>query len=264
MDSLFRTSNNRLNEIASQLSPRELAVIETIERLQLVSGSQLQRLHFTNGTPRSNTQIRNTTLHRLTEQRILARLPRKIGGYDSGSAEYIYCFDRAGQRLVNQQKGEVGRAPRTPTSPTYPFIAHMLAVSEVYVQLMEAQEAGQIELAEFQTEPQCYRTISHNQRLKPDGYVRLYANDKEIAWFLEIERSVQTAYTTTHKLVAFWAYANTLGKDDLIPLTLFLVPDERRKARLLKVIQRQSTADQKLFSITTFDQAVSAITKTEP
>jgi len=53
---------------------------------------------------------------------------------------------------------------------------HLLAVSELYVQLREAARSNVLELLDFDAEPTCWRGSRDGPRLvtlKPDAFVRL-------------------------------------------------------------------------------------------
>src|SRR2546429_3192581 len=122
-------STNRLAVLEATLSPRDWAILATLSRLRLATGRQLERLYFVGLTRRRAQQA----LASLVARGTLARLPRTVGGVRAGSAGHVYTLDAAGLRLVTKT---TGRRPRA-WNVGLPFLAHSLAVTELYVRLVE-------------------------------------------------------------------------------------------------------------------------------
>ena len=75
-------------------------------------------------------------LGRLVQWRVLATFERRIGGTRAGSEGLVYALDVAGQAAYGSEL----RA-RRPNLPGVRFVRHVLAVSEVYVSLVESARA---------------------------------------------------------------------------------------------------------------------------
>src|SRR5271170_3975507 len=88
-----------VEQLAEGLSPRDWSIISTFNRLRVISGSQLERLHFHQLTGHSRNVKRAQVLKRLVGVGVLAPLPRRVGTANRGSAQQRYVLDSAGQRL---------------------------------------------------------------------------------------------------------------------------------------------------------------------
>ena len=75
------------------------------------------------------------------------------------------------------------------------FLDHLLAVSEVFVRLVEAHRAEQLDLLWFQAEPACWRWFAslHGRTvMKPDALVVVGHGEWEHRWFIEVDRGTET------------------------------------------------------------------------
>lgn len=115
----------RLAELERSLSARDRAVIATLARIRVATTTHLERLHFSGVTRRQARGV----LASLTDRRLLARLPRRIGGVRAGSAGFVYGLGVAGQRLCVPRD----RRPQRPWNVGLPFLRHALCVTELYV-----------------------------------------------------------------------------------------------------------------------------------
>lgn len=245
-----------LTRLRDDVSERDLAIMETVARLRLVSADQIQRLHFP-GDPSRN---RRRVLQSLTDRRLVARLDRVVGGHRSGSAGYLYRLDVAGLQLLATRHG---RRLRRPSTPGAPFIRHVLATSELYVGLTEASRQGAVELLEFQAEPAAWRPFpgrgGGTATLKPDAYVRLGLGEYEDSWFVEIDRGSESQSTIAAKLGvyrAYWSSGREQARRGVFPRVLWLVPSERRRQLIVDTCSRQPAESWQLHQVTLFDDAV--------
>ena len=79
------------------LGPRDRQLLLAAARLRLVTGGQLQRLIFAGPDASSqNARIARRCLERLTTQRLLQRLDRRVGGLRAGRNSYGYAVTPAG------------------------------------------------------------------------------------------------------------------------------------------------------------------------
>ena len=120
-----------VEQLMQTLSARDWSIIQTVCHLRLVSGDQLERLHFSDLSIHSQSVMRWRVLKRLTDARVLLPLERRIGSAQHGSAGLCYTLDSAGQRLVQLRANM--EAPderlRRPRLPGERFVAHTLAGS---------------------------------------------------------------------------------------------------------------------------------------
>jgi hypothetical protein len=252
-------STRRLAELEATLSPRDWAILATISRLRLATGRQIQRLYFAGLTRRRAQQA----LASLVARGALARLPRTVGGIRAGSAGHVYTLDTAGLRLVTRA---TDRRPRT-WNVGLPFLAHSLAVTELYVRLVEADRAGLLELREFAAEPAAWRSFSGpygRAALKPDAHLVTRLGEFEDQWFVEVDRGSESASTLGRKCEQYrryWQTGTEQARTGIFPRVLFVVPDAKRYGVLVDVFGRQPEAVWPLFVVALFDEAVTRIAR---
>lgn len=250
-------STKRLAELESTLSPRDWAILATLSRLRLVTGHQLERLYFAGLTKRRAQQA----LASLVVRGVLVRLSRTVGGVRAGSAGHVYTLGAAGLRLATKS---AGRRPRT-WNVGLPFLAHSLAVTELYVRLVEADRAGLLELREFAAEPASWRSFSGpygRAVLKPDAHLIVRLGEFEDQWFIEVDRGSESTTTLARKCEQYrryWQTGTEQASTGVFPRVLFLVPDSKRHGLLVDVFGRQPEAAWPLFAVALFDEAVPRI-----
>ncbi len=265
-----RVTEARVAQLERLLSPREVALVETLDRLRLASTKQLERLHFAAGTELANARQARRTLARLVELRVLSRLDRRVGGAQPGSSDYPYALDVAGQRLASACGPAGGTRIRRPWTPGVSFLRHALAVSELYVRLVEAERAGHLDLLAFDAEPLCWRTFSGlggaRVVLKPDAFVRVGVGSYEHFFFIEVDRATQSGPSVGRKLATYrryWQSGREQARFGLFPKVLVLVPSEARKEGLVDVAASQPADACELFEIACYDDALAALTEQE-
>lgn len=128
----------------------------------------MERLHFADLSPASRGRTRRRVLAHLVSWRVLATLPRRVGGVRAGSNGLIYHVDTAGNWLIRHQAARGSTiAPRRTTVPSPKLTAHTLAVSELHVQLVEHARTGNFRIAGFETEPGCWWPNAAGGQLNP-------------------------------------------------------------------------------------------------
>lgn len=268
MNGQTRVTEAYVAELAHELTPRERAVVESLDRLRLASVKQLERLHFVAGSPRANARQARRTLARLVELRVVVLLERRVGGVRAGSRGSVYALDVAGQRLASACGPAGGIRIRRPWTPGNAFIAHQLAVTELYVWLTETARRLPLEVLAFDTEPACWRTFTGlggaGTVLKPDAFVRLGLGDFEDAYFIEVDRATHSAPSVARKLTLYRRYWQT-GREQnrwsgVFPKVLVLVPAEIRRAALGEVAADQPAESRPLFQIARYDAALEVFT----
>jgi len=261
-----RVSEAHVAQLAGQLSSRDLAVVATLDRVRVATGAQLKRLHFSGGTTLANTRQAQRRLRTLVELRVLATLGRRVGGPEGGSAQPVYALDVAGQRLASACGPAGGLRLRRPWTPGAGFLAHALAVTELYVRLCEHTRGGG-ELAAFDAEPACWRAFSGvgggRTWLKPDAFVRFALGDFEHFSFVEVDRATQSAVAVARKLTVYRRFFQT-GREQarwgLFPRILILAPTPRRRAALAEIAAAQPPDTRTLCRVIAYDDALAALT----
>lgn len=232
------------DRVIGGLGDRERAIVANVNRLRVMSGGQLLRLHFP-GDPNGKRHGQRV-LRSLVDHRVLARLRRRIGGVRAGSQSYIYRVDVVGQRLVDplaspNRRWELGES----------FLRHALMVSECYSVLVEAERAGLLELLHFEAEPACWRSFvgrrGSSEVLKPDSLVRVGLADYEDHWFLECDRSTEDLGRIGRKIGGYIRYWQA-GKEDPFPRVLWVCARPERAGALAGVVRRLPPDQRRLFA----------------
>jgi hypothetical protein len=246
---------SRLAQLERTLSDRDRAIVDTLDQLRVATTRQLRRLHFADLTPASAARQTPKVLRRLTAQRVVTQLDRQLGGVRAGSAATVWALDVAGQRLA-AATGPAGGPMRRPWTPGLAFVAHRLAVSELYVELVEAERAGGCRLLEFAAEPLSWRHFSApyggTAILKPDAFVRLRTGDYERGAFVEVDRATESAAVLRRKCCVYRRYWETGREQErrgYFPDVVFAVPDETRREVVLDVAARQPEESWPLYRV---------------
>jgi len=104
----------------------------------------------------------------------------------AGSSGHVYGLGRAGERILSP-----ARRYRSRWEPGPQFLAHTLGTTDLYVRLVDADRAGELELIDFVTEPACWRPFSDfaagPATLKPDAFVVVGLADHEHLAFVELD-----------------------------------------------------------------------------
>jgi hypothetical protein len=235
-----RVSPRQIAWLSERLSTRDWVVLQTVNQLHLVTGPQLQRLHFaTLSTGAARRASRARTLARLVRWRVLTPLPRRIGGVQHGSAATVYALDTAGHRLLRLAANRDGSPARVrrPGSPSDRWTRHILAVSELYVQLVEAERAGDLRLREFRSEPSSWWPDGLGGWLKPDAYVVVSDGFVDHLWWVEVDLGTESVSTVQRKLRTYLDFDRRggVGPRDTMPRVLLTVVSEHRRATLTRV-----------------------------
>ncbi len=259
-----RVGRRQLEQLLDQLSPRDLAVLQSSRRFRLVTGDQLRRLHFRgHATPETGARVARRVLSRLAGHGLLARLERRIGGIRAGSAGHVYALSPLGHRVLGTE------IRKRTTEPSFTFVKHTLAITELSTTLIELDADNQIDLLELQPEPAAWRTHRAGlveNTLKPDLFVKVADDEYELSWFIEIDCGTESRPTIQRKCHAYTDYRRTGTEQEdqgVFPLVLWIAPDERRCTELGQAIDSNRQIDLDLFVVTTLNKATEVITDTD-
>lgn len=259
-----RLTARRIQEALNQLTDLDMAILNSVSAVRMMTGKQLQRLHFPGGDSASRAARRQ--LRTLTARGLLTRLDRTVGGVRAGSSAWIYSLDRLGQRVMTGTGPANGRRIRRPWTPSTSFTAHVLAVAELSVRLAETNRAGTIELLEFQAEPHCWRSFAGpgggRLILKPDAYVRNGDGHFEHLWFIEVDLGTESRAALTRKLRRYrqyWATGREQARTSAFPHVLLLANTDRRRQVLIEVAAAQPASSWKLFKVASIADAAQAL-----
>ncbi len=252
-----------LTQLRQELTPRETAVVQQLGILRLMTGGQIAVVHFPatdHGTPTAAARACSRELTRLTRDRLLVRLGRRIGGVRAGSSSYVYALGPVGQRLLAMD----GPRPRF-REPSAIFVDHTLAVSQLVVDLTMAERAGLCELLGVQGEPDCWRTFSGvagRVLLRPDLTITLGVNDYELSYFVELDRATEHLPAVLRKCQTYQSYYRS-GREQaahgVFPRVCWVVPDEARAEALRAALDRNRHLTKGLFLVTTSADSVETL-----
>jgi hypothetical protein len=262
-----RVTNAYVERLAAELPERDLALVETLDRFRVATASQLRRLHFTSGTKAANARQVWRRLRALTDLRVVTVLERRIGGGRGGSTQAVFALDVAGQKLGAAAGPAGGRRLRRPWTPGSQFLAHAVAVTELYVVLCERARADGGEVLACDAEPLCWRRFTGSGGatvwLKPDAFVRFGAGEYEHLSFVEVDRATASAPTVARKLDLYRRYWQTGREQERFGAfgrVLLLAPHDKRRGVLAEAVKGQPTDAQRLFQAGLHEEAADLLT----
>jgi hypothetical protein len=243
-----------------RLSERDWMILETVNRLHLVTGWQLDRVHFSNLRGHSRTVTRSRSLSRLVAWRVLVRLPRRVAGARKGSSVAVYALDSTGQRLL-AERAKADAVIRRPGSPGERFVKHTLAVSELFVGLVEADRAGWLGLRTLLAEPAAWWPNGLGSWLKPDAYLVISNGQVDHLWWVEVDLATESLEAVRRKLRVYLDFIKRgqLGPRDTIPRVLITVPDRARQRAVAALVDRLPSPAEELFLVVEHHQAITLL-----
>lgn len=258
-----RVRARHLMWVYERLSERDWHILEAVNRLHLVTGLQVERLFFVDLASRSRIVTRSLVLSRLTGWRVLHRLPRRIGGAQRGSSVAVYALGTAGQRLLTLRANATSNPPpvRPARVPSERFVAHIVAVSELYVELVEAERNGSLLLRQFITEPGAWWPNGKGGWLKPDAFFATSNGRVDHLWWAEVDRATESLATIGRKFKTYldFVHGGGLGPRAAIPRVLVTVPQEQRRRAVAQVIKRLPAPAGELFVVAIDRDALPAL-----
>ena len=257
-----------LDDLRQELSGRDRAIVDQVAELRLMTGRQVATVFFpTDEYSSAVVAVRqaNRTLARMTEDRLLIRLDRRIGGIHAGSASYIYGLGPVGERLLARDG-----ARRRYREPSARFVDHTLEVSQLFAEVVAAARRGQLAVLGCQPEPRCWREFSGAGGrivLRSDLYLSIGARGYEHRFFVEVDRATEHLPALLRKCRLYEAYYRS-GREQaahgLSPRTCWIVPSEKRATALRSAIERDRRLTDALFVVTTNERALAVLSGGSP
>lgn len=248
-------------QLRERLSERDLEIIRSVAEHRFLTTRQLEALHFADhASELAGARVCRRVLARLTDERLLARLERRVGGVRAGSASFVYALGAIGGRLLDGQRRRI-------TEPSTTFLTHTLAVAQAHVELVQAVRNGQLELVAVDVEPKCWRRYvgpgGAREVLRPDLYVVTGSGEFEDCWFFEIDCDTESPLALRRKCRAYEAYWRS-GREQAahgaFPLVVWVVPDDGRARQLQQVVGSTRGLKHDLFRVTTAPNLVELLT----
>ena len=205
-----RVSRCDLRQLADRLSQRDWNILHFINRHRYATTGQLRRLYFaTHATQSAATRACTRVLGRLLKLRLLTRLERRIGGDRHGSAAFIWCLDVVGERLQRLADGKRRRFHE----PSFLFLQHSPTITDIHVQLVEAERTGCFNLTQVAIETEAWRPYltphGVTTLLKPDMMISLANHAYRDYWYLEVDLASESLPVLMRKCHAYEDYRHT-------------------------------------------------------
>ena len=263
-----RCGRNELMELIDRLSERDLAILTSLQSAKYLLTHQIERLHFSE-SPTKATAIRAaaSAMRKLKSYGLVRHFRRSVGGVRAGSGSYIWHLTEAGQRLLDlKNNNEQTRRGHRYLEPSYLHIKHTLAISECYVQLvLLGRDSRKITIKDIEWEPDCWRPYTKDARdqvLKPDLFAVVNNGGYEDRWFIEIDLSTESMPVVMDKCKRYYQYYQTgieQKKYEIFPVTVWIVPDERRRSLMQDAIKETFASAGKLFVVILAEEFTSLI-----
>jgi hypothetical protein len=246
-----RTNSASLAKLSREISPRDREIIQMVADLRLMSGHQLTELHFVGEGHRSNDAARRSArrvLQNLGEQRLLARITRRIGGLRAGSESFIYAIGPVGQRLIN-----LDGPRRRNFEPSMTFAEHTLAIADHVVAILSGSRNGLFDVIGYEPEPKSWReftTISGSKLLRPDLFAALAVDEYEFRWFIEVDLGTEHQPALLRKCHTYQSYFEAgieQARHGVFPRVCWSMNDAARAERLRDAIAKDKSLTNELF-----------------
>jgi hypothetical protein len=265
----LRSSHRLISTTRQRLSTRDLDVLRLTGRLRMLSGAQLREMYWTDGKPETRARLARRGLARLVALEVLTPLSRRIGGVRSGSSGTVYAVGKIGQGILASEQG-AKRRTRPAYTPGERFLAHTLAISQLYIELVTATRWGLADLLAFDPEPDCWVTypgpFGAQRTLKPDAFLRLGIGDYEDACFIERDMGTIAAVTIerqAHRYLDCCRTGTLQASLGVFPRTAWIVPDETRAGVVSEALSRLPDEARRLFVVVTASEAIALLTAGE-
>lgn len=252
-----RVSRRKLEEYKTILGTRDKAIIRSIQAYRYLSTSQISRLLFLDAPTKSAAlRAASRNLNKLKELHLIESLSRRIGGVDAGSGSSVWFIDTAGEHLLRLLENSA-RPHKKSFEPSPYFLAHTLAVSEIYIRLTEISRNKGMHLKFIQNEPHCWRPYSSSGKivsLKPDLYAITICDEYEDRWFFEIDLDTESPIKIIEKCQRYYQYYRSgieQNEYGVFPLVVWIVPDAGRKNSLEHRIKAEFSNHPNIFVVIT-------------
>ena len=262
-----RLGRSALVELAARLPEKERQIVETVERFRLLKSGQVRRLFFyETASEAGSARLCRKALAHLTEQGLLRRLERRVGGMRAGSSGHLYATTAAGKRLLAYLSGEGVPSNRGVHEPGAAFVSHTLAIAELYVALVERERAGELDLVSFESEPGCWRTyttpVGASATLKPDALVRAASGEYEYTSFAEVDLGTEGRSALRRKAYAFLYYFRSgreQADEGVFPRIVWIAPEQARVEFMAGLFAGLPEEARRLFVAVQSDDAVATL-----
>jgi hypothetical protein len=257
------TTGPRRKGLAEDLSRCDWAIVRTVERVGLATGQQLEHLHFhalPDGRPDTPCQ---RTLQRLVDLGVLATSDPSVSNYGDGDlAAPTYSLGSTGPLLIGVHADSQTQASKS-QRPGEPRTTHALAVTQLFVDLVEHDRMGDLRLEAFRTGPVSHWPDGSGQMLEPDAFIRVARDGATDFWWLEVDREQNSTASMLAKARAYLDFRKReeRGPDGVMPRVLIGALTKARAGALQFMLGGLPEGARQMFFVTYIPDAVDVITK---
>lgn len=279
-----RTGRQQLDQLASRLSQRDLAVVAAIQRHRFLATSQAERLLFTeHASPLSASRTARRVIRRLADGGLIRHLDRRMGGMVSGSAEHVWTVTEAGHRLLAARADQPGVKATAISGdtrrhrfhePSERLLKHCLAITETALVLVElGRRTAAMGEVSLQLEPASWRRYEAygggRTLIRPDlTAVTVTAADDgqayEDHWFFEVDLGTEHPPTLLNKCREYMAYRRSgveQARLEVFPVVVWVMDRPARRDVLATALGSTLDIDERLFRVVTVDELPAVILK---
>jgi hypothetical protein len=234
------------------LQAADRRVLHLLATVRVASSTQIRRLVFEpelalqNASNSAATRANRRLLTRLVREKLVRRLPQRIGGPGGGSAAPIYVLTSLGQRVIDVDRPLL-------REPSWQLLAHSLAITEIVVVTAILHRRGELKLRVVSVEAEAWRRwpgpTGLPETLKPDAFVELERDGYLEAWFVEADLGTERARVIRTKAARYQRYRRC-GQEQqlrgLFPRVLWTAPDRERALQLQEVLAGLEHAQREL------------------
>lgn len=243
-----------------ELIKQDYELLSLLNHCRYITTKQIVRLYFPDNTLKTATRRANLFTKKLSNLGLIAHLERRIGGIRAGSGSYIWYLTHKGTKVLHEIEPNVKLRFKNKYEPTQHHLKHQLFVMQIFVELKTLDLEKKITLETFSFEPKCWRsfeTLLSNSTLKPDAFTKLTVGDFEDSYFFEADNATEHIGRVVAKCKQYIQYFNTgieQRENEIFPLVIWIVPDEKRKLAILNRIKEDLNAYWELFTVVTLEE----------
>jgi hypothetical protein len=219
-----------------QIATRDLAIIRLVGRFNQATAAQIAHAILYEN---SSKTVKTRVLARLTKDKYLARINRRLpGGPKGGSPQYVYQLGPEGWRLFTRR--------RWPGLLAVNY--HSLAIMDAYLSVLRLERQGLGTISSYLTEPESHTVIA-GQDLRPDLHIEFDVPGRgTLGLYIEVDLSTERRKQLMEKMERYyqaWKHAEV----ESFPLIVFLVPDDYRKQEIGRIVKAGGEEWPELFHV---------------
>lgn len=253
-------SKGRLADIYERTTKREFDILVLLNDAKFMTTDQARRWFFAkNLNELSAKRAVNRTMKKLETEKLIAKLPRRIGGYVKenygGSAISVWKLTETGYKLLRLKNPKLPASRRHRIEGKPLFLEHDLGVMGVATAFREMEYSRKISQLKMEFEPKCWRgfiNAGESVVLKPDLYARFVNGGYEESYFLEIDLATEPIQRIFAKCQTYVSYFNSGIEEKttgLTPYIVWIVPDDKREEQIMKLFREKMPEASVLFQV---------------